>query len=653
MSSSLKRAFEVNDLFRFQYATEAQIAPNGRFVVYTVMRTDESRDQEFSNLWLHDLESGEAVQLTYGDWSDYAPAWSPDGNMLAFLSTREGKSQIYRLLLRGGEARKLTTLAQGCAGTLLWSPDGSKLAFCANRSNVRDAAHPHTITRTIYRFDGAGLVDDFVKNVHVLDVASGRIDRLTDDDWNHTPVSWSPDGAEVLYLASLNPDSIFTSPSILVVNLAGQSRTLLTNEWGIIQNAVWLRDGRVAFAGVTAGKRYGSKADLWVMTADGSQIECRTTGLATGINGRMHDDLPVYWNMSAPVILTAADEPDAVVCVQQGGEIHLVAVALNGAESARVITQGERTCLAFSRAGKRVVFGISTLFDPTQLAVVALDSGQETRLTDLNRALLDGIQMPTLQPIQCQSVDGTPVEGWVLLPQGDAPYPTVLHIHGGPHAGYGHAFHFDFLILSGAGYAVLFLNQRGSTGYGDEFATVIYADWGNLDYADLMAGVDEAIRLGIADADRLGCTGISGGGYLSCWIVGQTDRFKAAAPEAAVTNFVSFYGTSDIGPVFAVRELGGKPFEVPEVYARCSPITYAHRCTTPTLLIVGEADHRCPAEQTEQFFTTLKANDCTTAMIRLPNSSHDGTAIGPFAGRRKRNSAIVAWMDRYLRGKNG
>ncbi len=649
--STPKRPFEVDDLFRFQFVTEALLSPHGRYVLYAVTRADEPKDQEYSNLWLIDLASEKSVQLTFGDWMDYAPVWSPDERSIVFLSTRDGKPQIYQMALHGGEARQIASLPQGCAGPLLWSPDGSRLAFCAGTPEARDAAQPYSLSRAVYRFDGAGYLDRFIKQIYVANLASGQIEQLTHDDWHHRPVSWSPDGSELLELASLNPDSIFTSPQIRALNAEGQSRTILTNAWGIIYNAVWLSDGRVAFAGVPAGKLYGSKSDLWVMQPDGSGIECRTAFIPNGINGHFHDDMPVPWSISAPPILPIPEVPEAVVCVQEGGEMHLVIVRLSGPEAAQVIASGERFCFPFNRVGKNVLFGISTLFDPTQLALLNLEDGSETRLTTLNQPLLDEIQLPRVQPLHCQSVDGATVEGWVMLPQGDAPYPTILHIHGGPHAGYGHAFHFDYHILAGAGYAVLFLNHRGSTGYGDAFATATHADWGNLDYADLMAGVDEAVRQGIADPDRLGCGGISGGGYLSCWIVGHTDRFKAAVPEAAVSNFVSFYGTADVGPVFAVREMGGKPHEVPEVYARCSPITYAHRCKTPTLLIVGEADYRCPAEQTEQFYTTLKANGCTVAMLRLPGCSHDGTAMGPLPARRARNTAQLDWMNRYVLGR--
>ena len=236
----------------------------------------------------------------------------------------------------------------------------------------------------------------------------------------------------------------------------------------------------------------------------------------------------------------------------------------------------------------------------------------------------------------------------MLPPGGTAPHPLVLYIHGGPHSGFGHIFSFDFQMLAGAGYAVLFVNQRGSTGYGDEFASQIIGDWGNHDYHDLIAGVDAAIARGLADPERMGVCGLSGGGNLACWIVGQTDRFKAAVPENPVTNWLSFYGVSDIGPWFATAELGGAPHEIPEVYQRCSPITYAHRCSTPTLLIQGEADYRCPAEQSEQFYTVLKANGCVAEMLRLPGSSHASSIRGAPPLRRAQNEALLEWMQRYV-----
>ncbi|MFM7677873.1 MAG: alpha/beta hydrolase family protein, partial [Roseiflexaceae bacterium] len=241
------------------------------------------------------------------------------------------------------------------------------------------------------------------------------------------------------------------------------------------------------------------------------------------------------------------------------------------------------------------------------------------------------------------------VEGWIWLPiTGQAPYPTILLIHGGPNLSHGYAFYFDALSLTSAGYAVLMINYRGSTGYGDAFSTAIHGDWGNLDHHDLLAGVDAAVAAGLADANRLACGGLSAGGYHTCWMVTQTHRFKAAVAENPVTNWVSFYGTADIGPTFAVRQLGGTPYQIPETYHRCSPITHAPSCKTPTLLVVGEEDRRCPAEQSEQFYTVLKTIGCPTEMLRLPKCNHVDSIYGPWESRIAHNTAMVAWLDQFV-----
>jgi dipeptidyl aminopeptidase/acylaminoacyl peptidase len=643
-----RRSFEIDDLFRFEFMTEAQLSPNGKLVVYVIQRCNEKKDVDDSNLWLTNLEKGKTIQLTFGDWTDFSPTWSPDGHTILFLSNREEKTHLYSIDINGGEARKLTHLPQGCAGPLLLSPDGKQIAFHAGPVEPPDLKKPYRLTRSVYRFDGAGYSDVFCKQIHVLNRDSGEARQLTTDAWNHTAVSWSPDNQRILFLASVDPNSIYSSAHLRIIDQDGNIHTVLSNDWGIIQNAVWMNDNRLAFAGVPAGQLYGSKNDLFVINEDGSGLENRTRSLQNVIDGRLHDDMPVPWSLSLPPLLPADDGTEAIINLQQGGEVHLIQVSLNGPEQIRTLASGQRFCFPFNRCGQRLIFGISTLFDPTQLALLDLSTGEERSLTHFNAELLEQIALPELKNYHFKSIDGTEVEGWVMIPPGAAPFPTILHIHGGPHAAFGHSFYFDFLTLVGAGYAVVFVNHRGSTGYGNAFATATHADWGNLDYQDLMYGIDHVIEMGIADPERLGCCGVSGGGNLSCWIVGHTDRFKAAAPENSVTNFTSFYGTADMGPVFALREMGGKPHEVPEIYARCSPITYAHRATTPTLLFVAEQDYRCPAEQSEQFYTVLKANGCIVEMMRFPSSSHNSASLGSLAVRRQHNEALVGWMNRFL-----
>ena len=274
----------------------------------------------------------------------------------------------------------------------------------------------------------------------------------------------------------------------------------------------------------------------------------------------------------------------------------------------------------------------------------------ERPITSFNRAHVDAIAFPRVEHLLYRSEDGAEIQGWLLIPnQGEPPYPTILYIHGGPHGWYGNSYGTDFQMLAGAGYAVLYTNPRGSAGYGDDFATALSGHWGVLDHKDLLAGVDHVVDMGIADPDRLGIFGLSYGGFMTCFTVGQTNRFKAAVAENPITDLVSRYGTADMGPWGSLSELGGKPHEIPDVYRRSSPITYAHKVTTPTLLIQCLDDYRCPAGQAEQFYAHLKANGCVTEMIRIPGMSHVASINGPINVQKVQNEALVDWMDTYVK----
>lgn len=405
------------------------------------------------------------------------------------------------------------------------------------------------------------------------------------------------------------------------------------------------------FTGQPDGLPIGSKSDLWVVSRQGGEPECRTADLKFGVGGVLQADMPIIF---APTTFPASkDGQAAYVQVQRGGTTQIYRVALSGTLYCEPVLGGDRSCILCDGDDQHLLYLVSGINQPLDLYLSDIEGANERMLTNLNADLMMQLDLPAVEHLNFHGSDDTPVEGWILTPKnGTAPYPTILYIHGGPHGAFGHVFHFDMQLLCGAGYAVLMINHRASTGYGDEFSTAIKGDWGNLDYKDLMAGVDDAIAKGIADPDRLGVCGLSGGGNLTCWVVGQTQRFKAAVPENPVTNWVSFYGVSDVGPWFAVEQMGGHPHECPEVYARCSPITYAHRCTTPTLLIQGEHDWRCPAEQSEQFYTVLKVNGCTVEMLRMPNGSHVSTMTGEPVIRRMHNEALLDWMDRFVMGKS-
>lgn len=650
------REIAQDDLFCLKFLHSGNLSPDGKMIVYEVSRMDkgEQEHEEHSALWLLSLENGETRQLTNGVARDSNPQWSPDGRIIAFVSSRDKKPQIYTMSVDGGEARALTSLKQGVGGGLAWSPDGAQLAFTVPSAvEPPDLTKPYRLTRHTYRFDKIGYLDGLVQDIYVISAAGGDPKQVTHEACMHVGPQWSPDGKEILFLASMFPkDHRGLLPHLRIVNLADGQLRDLTGEWGSASAAAWLPDGEhIAFIGSPHGLPIGSKNDLWLTDGQGNTPTCRTADLEVGVGGRLQADMPLDWQPATFPI--ASDGRAAYVPVQAGGTVQIHRVALSGPESHDPVVTGDRSCYLLGADDKHIVYFASTINNPTDLYIADLDGSNERCLTGLNDELLSQRRLPTLEHLQFKGIDGVAVEGWIVKPaEGNAPYPTILYIHGGPHGAFGHAFHFDTQMLCGAGYAVLLVNHRASTGYGDAFSTAIKGDWGNLDYNDLMAGVDFAVEKGIADPDRLGVCGLSGGGNLSCWTVGQTDRFKAAVPENPVTNWVSFYGVSDIGVWFAVEQMGGHPHEIPDVYAKCSPITYAHRCKTPTLLVQGEHDWRCPAEQSEQFYAVLKANGCTVEMVRLPGAFHGGTHSGAPINRRVHNEVLLDWMDRYVMGKS-
>ncbi len=647
-----KRTLQKEDLCQLRFLNGGALSPDGERVVYAVNKINAEDDKEYSTIYLHDIASGKTRQMTNGAAVDGLPSWSPDGRSIAFSSDRGGKAQLYLLPVDGGEARQLTNFQRGIGGGIAWSPDGGKIAFSA----VADAQSPdlgkeaYRLDRTVYRFDGIGYLDDAVQDIYVLDIASGATKQLTDDRGNNSNPRWAPDGGSILYDANMRFDnSRAMTPDLKSVDLEGR-QTLLLEDWASVDKASFTPDGaRIVFVGrPDDGKPIGTKSDLYVLDMKTGDITCRTQSLDVGVGGRLSLDMPVA-GLSLPNLLVSDDGACAYATVQRGGTDHIYRIALQGVEDCRQITQGDCAVFPLDRHGEKLLFARTSLNSPPELFTLELNSGVSKQRTELNANMLEEIELPASEHLTWNSIDGAAVEGWYMKPPaGEAPYPTILYIHGGPHAAYGCGFHFDFQMLAGAGYGVLFLNHRASTGYGDSFSTAIKGDWGNLDYQDLMSGVDHAIELGLADADRLGVCGSSGGGNLSCWILGQSDRFKAAIPQNPVTNWRSFYGTSDIGIWFSVEQMGGHPHEIPEVYERCSPITYAHRCRTPTLMVQSELDWRCPAEQSEQFYTVLKANGCVVEMLRQPGGYHGASISGAVNLRRAHNDAMLEWFARYL-----
>lgn len=335
---------------------------------------------------------------------------------------------------------------------------------------------------------------------------------------------------------------------------------------------------------------------------------------------------------------------------QVGGEMRAYRINLRGAIAFdRVFVAPERTDVILDLRAGRALFGMATISDPLNLGIANLDETHERLLTDINGELLAARKLATPRHFFYQNEEGTSLECWLLLPaEGRPPYPTIQYIHGGPHQGWGQIYVFDAQMLAGAGFAVLLVNYRGSTGYGDEFALAADGRQGPVEHGDLMIALDYVIAQGWADPNRLGVAGLSYGGYLSNWAIGHTDRFRAAVVENGVSSRINSYGAADIGVYSLSNEMAGHLRDAPERYWRSSPIAYAHRAKTPTLLITGEHDWRVPAAQAEEMYGSLKASGCVVEMLRLPYMPHMGSLGGPLYVRRAQNDALLDWMRRYV-----
>jgi len=637
-----KRKFGLLDDLRYGRIGSARISPNGEWVVYTVTRHDLDKEETLTCLWRVNLDNGKKRQLTY--CNSTSPEWSPDGTQIAFLSNRNGKQQVYLLPTDGGEARQLTDFKQGVDGNPVWSPDGQTIAFTASLDTEPvDPMDPYHITRSVYRFDGTGYLDDAVQNIYIQSIDGGAPKQLTDDTQLNRTLRWSPNGREILYLASHDHDrpDLF-SAKLRVVDMDGVIDELLGLDWGFIKNANWTPDGQqIVFVASRGDQPMATKDDLWIINRNGGTAENRTEALEWGVEVQWY---PVF---SSGKILNA--EATALANVVKNGTKGIYSLTLINEPYWESLVGGERTVTLLDADDTRMLFLSGNLENPGELHIANLDGSNERQITQVNSQHMDEIAFPRIEHLLYESEEGVEIEGWLLLPnEGEAPYPTILYIHGGPHGWYGNQYGSDFQMLAGAGYAVLIVNPRGSSGYGDAFATALSGHWGVMDYQDLMAGIDYVIDKGFSDADRLGVCGLSYGGFMTCFTVGQTNRFKAAVAENPITDLVSRYGTADMGQWGSLSELGGKPHEIPDVYRRSSPITYAHNCTTPTLLIQGEADYRCPAGQSEQFYTHLKANECIVEMIRFPGMSHVASINGPIQIQKTQNEALLGWMNKYV-----
>jgi dipeptidyl aminopeptidase/acylaminoacyl peptidase len=429
----------------------------------------------------------------------------------------------------------------------------------------------------------------------------------------------------------------------------GRLTEMLGDRW-YIAAASWSACGRkIVFAGDHGSELTVPVLRLWVMDCNTSKPECRTGDLSANIGLHLHHDMPT-WATSQNNIFVVRDSSHAYATATVGGRAQILRIALEGPIKCEEILSGDRACIILDVRAKtsQLVFASSGMSAPWELNITGLQGSNETQLTRLNESVLAAWPALRARHLTFSSPDGLELEGWFLSrADREGPQPVVLFIHGGPELAVGHIFRFDLQLLAANGYAVLFANFRGSSGYGEDFRKGLQGSWGERGFPDHMAAVDSAIAGGLADPGRLGVWGPSFGGFSTCWIVGHTHRFRAAVAESAVTNLSTLYYTCDVPDIFS-REFGGRPDQVPEIYRARSPLTYAAACRTPTLMLHGEGDLRCSIIEAEQFYRALLDVGCPTELVRVPGMAHMGDSTGPLPVRLAQNEALLEWFERHL-----
>ncbi len=664
--------FQPQDYYRIVGVSQVAVSPTGAYVAFTVTRVAEEENERHRTIWLQPLRNGrpdgDAFRITDPTSESSSPAWSPDGALLTFNSRRgEDTNPVWFLRVDGpgGEAFHI----DGVEGTPTWSPDGEWIAFTrAPDGEGEDDGEgregwiaPDAVSRTLdpQRFDGRVITSMRYKRngtrallphysvrdkrqLFVVPARGGVASQITDLDFNVGSVEWSTQGRQLFFtgdeyeddeLLDENTQDLWTVPVT-----GGTARRLSTNPGSESSPAVSPVGRRMAYLSTPSR---GAQTDIlvWEMGPDGS---FRGEPL----------NLTAEWDLRPGSPEWSPDGEFIRFSASIGGNSHLFRVPAAGGAVEQVTTGDRRlSSFSFSRDGAVMAFTATDAVTPTELYVATGDGTTEQKATRLNDSWLRQVTLQPAERLTWTVEDGTEIEGWVIRPVGfreGGRYPLILKIHGGPHSAYGNTFFPTFHVLSAAGFFVLYTNPRGSSGYGHDFQYATRGQWGIVDKEDYLGGVDAALaRYPQADPDRLGVSGGSYGGFMTNWLTATTDRFHAAVTSRSITNWESWYGTSDAQGL-TEHEFYGPPWEHRDLYRRLSPISYVENVTAPTLIIHSENDYRTPMADAEQWFMALMKREVPVEMVRYPRSNHNLSRTGEPWLLVDRLERIRSWFVHYL-----
>jgi dipeptidyl aminopeptidase/acylaminoacyl peptidase len=644
------RKLTLEQYLDFQEVQDPQISPDGKQIVFTRRWIDKVNDKWESALWVMNADGSRQRFLTKGSGA----RWSWDGTRIAYLAEGDPRgNQIFVRWMDGTENATQITHSDHSPGSIAWSPDGKSMAFTMmlptdnkwiirlpkKPEGAKWTPDPRIVERFVFRADRQGFLEDAYRHVFLVSATGGASRQLTSGNFNdggeNNSLSWTPDGREILFsgLRENDWETMWEESEIYALRVDDGAVRQLTHRKGPDQGPRVSPDGKVvAYTGFDASDNEYTDAKLYVMNLDGSNSRVLTPNL---------DRTPTNLEW-------AADSMGVYFVAEDKGTRNLWLAPVSG--DVRQVTQGNHmlTIGSLSRTGT-AVGTLSSYYKPADVVSISLSAPQPKQLTWVNDDLLRGVKLGEVEEIWYTSVDNFRVQGWIIKPPDFDPkkkYPMMLSIHGGPNAMYNVAFNFGWQEHAANGYVVLYTNPRGSTGYGTAFGNAIENDYPNKDYEDLMKGVDEVVAKGYVDTRNLFVYGCSGGGVLTSWTVGHTDRFAAASANCPVINWLSFAGSTDIN-LWAYHRFNKMPWEDPMLYWRHSSVAYADKVKTPTMLMTGVLDMRTPIPQTEEFYEALKLRHVPTAMVRF-NDEYHGTSSKPTNFMRTQ-LYLRLWFEKYSR----
>jgi len=642
----------------------AKLSPNGQHIVYTLTEMDPVKNGYRSNLWLIDKTANgwsEPRQFTVHQNSerlfrDTQPHWSACSRFIYFFSNRSGRNQLWRITLAGGEAVLWYEWDEGM-GEVAWSTAVPGLvAFSSRVPGTRvEKKNPNmtVITSIRYKSNGTpGFIDTRPRHLYTLNLKTKELKQITDGKFSESSPTFSPDGKWIAFTSSRVEDDLNQIQNLWRIPVDGGEIEPLTHNEGTAGAPNYSPDGKwIAYLGHELGQgKNGVNTSLFVRPAEGGPSRNLSTAydysVGSGVGGDCRADgggRSIYWSDDSKSVLTTA--------AWYG--INNIQRFFVEDGSKEEVTTGNHTVTSFSMAGEAMAMVIDNFLCGSDIYYYCPESKQITRLTQVNKALIEEVHISDLEPIEATSPDGGKIHGWLMKPYGfdaNKKHPMVLEIHGGPYGASGYAFFHEYQLLAANGFAVLFSNPRGSSAYGEKHALGVIGDWGGGDYQDLMAIVDKALELNPwIDPARLGVTGGSYGGYMTNWIVGQTTRFSAAVTLRCISNMYSKYGVADNGWTgnrsgFAGRDL----WDSEDFIMERSPIRYAPKVKTPILIIHSEEDYRCPMEQAEQWFVALKRLGVTAEFVRFAGENHELSRSGKPQNRADRLRQILRWFNTHI-----